>query len=673
MKKDRPNNQKITVVVPCYNVEKYIERCIESILKQTYKNIEIILIDDFSNDGTKKIIQNYVKKFKNIRAIYNNKNFRQGYSRNVAIRSTKTEYISFVDSDDWLEPNFLEELHKTLINNGADLATCDIYLKHDNSVADFRVKMYDPKPSRYGLINVGLAASSSNKLFKTEILKNYEYPEDIINEDIPVVLAVIYKYKAAYTDKTYYNYYQRPGSTQNGEITNKRFDVFKAVDVLKENIGPRVDKKTWDSIIWHQIIQLWLRVLPRAEGIARRKQLISEFHKRAEKYDIDIYNNRHIIAFTNLSIPNKLYFGILITLFKLKAFTLSSVIMGFFISYQRHKHKLIIVKKLIRAPILLIKNPGLFFRKLNNKLIRKHVIKKHIDLGDLLVAAQGQNNLTSRNLVSVVIPNYNYERFLLQRVYSILYQTEKIGEIIILDDNSTDRSVKLSRAIEKSIGKLVPVRLINNSINQGTFKQWEKGFMEANYEYVWIAEADDYCSPRFLEKTLAPLNSNDNVVLSYVDTGFIDENGLFLESLKPHIDYQSSGHWNRDYINNGIDEIKKYSFLNNTIANVSSVVFRKKSGVDYSELFSYSRNYKQAGDWVFYLNYMQLGDVAYVDKTINYYRVHGSNVSSETKAGDHLIEIQRVYKMINKKLHLTSSHRLAQKKRIKFLKKAWGV
>jgi hypothetical protein len=231
----------------------------------------------------------------------------------------------------------------------------------------------------------------------------------------------------------------------------------------------------------------------------------------------------------------------------------------------------------------------------------------------------------------------------------------------------------LARTIQKSIGEFVPTRLINNSINLGTFKQWEKGFIEANYEYVWIAEADDYCSHMFLNKTLKSLNSKRDVVMSYVDTGLIDENGLFLDSLKLHIDYQSSGHWNGDYINKGIDEIKQYSYLNNTIANVSSVVFRKKIGIDYPALFSQSRNYKQAGDWVFYLNYMQLGDIAYVDKTINYYRLHGNNVSSSTKAEDHLLEIRSVYDKINNSLKLTGAHKLSQKKRIKFLKKAWNL
>lgn len=672
-KNNKYNIDEITVIVPCYNVEQYVERCIKSLLNQTYNKIKIILVDDYSTDNTRDIIKKYEKKYSNISAIYNKQNKHIGYSRNVAIQKVKTKYIAFIDSDDWVEPNFFQVLYDAITEQDADIAICDIYLKHDNPAADFRVEMYDSKPNRFGLINTGLAASSSNKLFKTSVLKSFKYPEGIINEDVPVVLAIMYKYKTVYTDKVYYNYYQRPGSTQNSKITSKRFDIFKSVELLKQNIGNKVNKKIWDAIVWHQIIQLFLRVLPRAKGIMHRKKLIKEFFKLDKQYATNIMNNHHLLNLEQLNLSNKIYVGSLRLSSKYRLFTLTSILMGSFYVYQKHKHQLVIIKRAIHAPIVLIKNPKKFFKKLGNMVFRKYVIKKDITIDDLIIEAKHQASLTSNKPVSAVIPNYNYEKFLIQRVFSILYQTEKVGEIIILDDNSTDDSVNIAKEIKKSIGKYVPIRLINNKQNQGTFRQWQKGFSEAKYDYIWIAEADDYCSDKFLRSTLKPLNENNKVIISYVDTGFVNEYGLFLDSVKVHIDYQESGHWDKDYVNNGIDEIKTYSYLNNTIANVSSVVFRKIPNIDYEELFSYSRNYKQAGDWVFYVNYMMHGDIAYIDKTYNYYRLHGSNVSSTTKAKDHLSEIFKVYDMLNSKLKLSSTHKEAQKKRIKFLKKAWNI
>ena len=667
------NGEKITVVVPCYNVENYLERCVESLLKQVYKDIEIVLVDDCSTDSTRDIIKKYVKKHDNIRAIYNKQNRRQGYCRNVAIKTATTKYIAFIDSDDWAEPNFLQDLYDALASGDADLSVCDIYIKHDNPAADVRVRMYDPEPNRYGLINTGFAASSSNKLFKTELFKKHMYPGDIINEDIPVILDILYNYRAVYTDKTYYNYYQRPGSTQNGEITSKRFDAFKAVDLLKENIGSKVDKKTWNAIIWYQIIQILLGVLPRARGALYRSRLTREFFEYAKRYDMDIIDNPRLQEAILVSKRSKIYLGSLVNLLKHRRFLLASILMGLFMFYKRHGYKLRPIKKVLWLLMLLVRHPIVFFGRLKARIFRKYVIKKNISMADLVTVAKKQAAMPSEDPVSVVIPNYNYEKYLVQRVYSILYQTKKIGEILILDDNSTDGSVKMAQEIERAVGEDVSIRLINNTKNQGTFRQWEKGFMESKYDYVWIAEADDFCSPKFLDSTMKPMRNNDNVVLSYVDTGFIDADGLFLGSVKVHIDYQKSGHWDNDYINSGLDEVRTYSFLNNTIANVSSVVFRKKSEIDYSELFSYSRNYKQAGDWVFYVNYMLHGDVAYTDKTFNYYRLHGNNVSSKTKASDHLNEIFEVYAMLNEKLHLTKPHKKAQSKRIKFLKKAWNI
>lgn len=667
------SDKKITVVVPCYNVENYLERCLDSLLSQTFKDIEIVMIDDCSTDNTRNIIEKYEKEHRNIKAFYNEQNRRQGHARNIAIEAATTKYIAFVDSDDWLEPNFIQELHETITRTDADLAVCDIYMKHDNPAADYRVTMYDSKPDRYGLMNVGLAASSSNKLFKTEVLKPYKYPEDIINEDVSVVLAVMYKHKVAYTDKTHYNYYQRPGSTQNGEITSKRFDVFEATEILRDNVGTKIDKKTWDSIVWHQIIQLLLGVLPRATGTIHRRRLVKEFCEHAKEHDIDILHNPNLRKFIAQTRNNRIYLGSLTSLLKHRLFFFASVLMGCFIFYLRRKHKLEPLKKLARAPVLLVRDPKTFFGKLKARIFRRYVIKKNLSIDDLIAAAKKQYRLSSDYLVSVIIPNYNYERFLVQRIYSILYQTEKIGEIIILDDNSTDNSVQFAGEIKKAIGRHVPVRLINNTKNQGTFRQWEKGFAESKYEYVWIAEADDFCDSRFLESTLKPLKDSKDVVISYADTGFIYEDGLFLESVKRHIDYQESGHWDSSYVNKGIDEVKGYSYLNNTIANVSSVIFRKRADINYPELFSHSRDYKQAGDWVFYVNYMLHGDIAYIDRPLNYYRLHGNNVSSKTKASDHLNEIHKVYDMLDKKLRLTKSHKQSQRKRIKFLKKAWKI
>lgn len=656
------SNEKITVVVPCYNVENYLDRCLNSLLGQTNKNFDVILVEDCSTDATKKIIGDYVKKNKNFRAIYNKKNGGLGNARNVGIENTKSKYILFLDSDDWYPPDYIEEMQKTIEETKADIAVCDIFLRFDNKSIDQRVVSHSGIPDRTGLIDTGMAPSSCNKLFKTILFKDMQYPTNMVNEDIPVVLTLLSRAKTAYNSKTFYNYYQRTGSIQNSKITNKRFDIIEAVALLRSNLNNAIDEKLWEIIVWHQIIAVLLYVIPKADGLIYRKNLIKDFSDRLAKSHLDIQNNIGLDRYKSQRRINKIYGELAIYLITRKKFLVVSVLMWLHFNY--------IHRKSVRSTISFVAHPT----KLVKGLIpRKKVIRKNIRLKDVVDAAKIQKSLRSNDLrISVIIPNYNYEHFLLDRTYSILSQTKKIYEIIILDDNSSDNSVKLAKKIQKSINKYITVRLINNKVNKGVFSQWERGFAEAKGSFIWIAEADDYCDRHFLENTLKPMKKNPDVLISYVNTGYINEVGNLLGNVKNDIDYQKSGHWDQSYVNKGLDEAKTYTYLNNTIANVSSVVFRKRVDIKYDKLFSDARKYRQAGDWLFYMNYMVYGDIAYTDKILNYYRIHGGNVSSTTKAQDHVNEILEIQKSFIKKLNLNRSQQKAMDDRINLLKKAWN-
>ena len=120
--------------------------------------------------------------------------------------------------------------------------------------------------------------------------------------------------------------------------------------------------------------------------------------------------------------------------------------------------------------------------------------------------------------VSVIIPNYNYEKYIIERIDSILLQTYPIHELIILDDCSKDNSVKIIEEKIKTI-KDIPVKFIKNKNNSGlVFSQWQKGLDNITGDYFWIAEADDSCDNRFLEKVMKPFEENKDVVLSYAES-----------------------------------------------------------------------------------------------------------------------------------------------------------
>ena len=251
--------------------------------------------------------------------------------------------------------------------------------------------------------------------------------------------------------------------------------------------------------------------------------------------------------------------------------------------------------------------------------------------------------------VSVIIPNYNYQDFIVERIDSILRQTYPIYELIILDDKSTDDSVKVIKDKIKTI-KDIKVKLIENKTNSGcVFKQWKKGIHEIEGDYFWIAEADDSADPRFLETAMEAFDDPD-VVLSYTESQRIDENNNITHTNSQDLyNIYNTDRWDYSYINSGIDEIKNYLSVTNTILNVSSVVWKKGN---YDEFLDTAANYKVAGDWYVYYKVLETGKVAFSNKAYNYFRKHSKSVSTKVKDDIEYKEICSIQDDIAKKYDL---------------------
>ncbi|PGZ93592.1 glycosyl transferase [Bacillus pseudomycoides] len=234
--------------------------------------------------------------------------------------------------------------------------------------------------------------------------------------------------------------------------------------------------------------------------------------------------------------------------------------------------------------------------------------------------------------VSVIVPNYNYGRYLIERIESIVNQTYPIYELIFLDDCSSDGSVEIFKNfLVKDNRKHFKIKTLINTANSGSvYRQWIKGISLADGDYIWIAEADDLCSQIFLEKAMKGFYKNKDVVLSYVQSKLIDEHGNVLapDCLGFNNDI-STEKWKIPYIRNGIDEIKDSLVVKNTIPNVSAVVFKK---IDIREIQGKLEQYKVAGDWFFYTYILQKGMICFQPESLNYYRRHmNSIVATEDK------------------------------------------
>lgn len=246
--------------------------------------------------------------------------------------------------------------------------------------------------------------------------------------------------------------------------------------------------------------------------------------------------------------------------------------------------------------------------------------------------------------VSVVVPNYNYADYLKKRLDSIINQTYPIYELIILDDCSTDDSVKVIKSYLKEHPD-VNAKFIQNKHNSGSpFKQWSKGFETARGDYVWIAEADDYASPLFLE-TLMKNFDDPEVVLSYSESNRIDENDkITATSCRDWMLAASTTHWNNDYIISGEEEIKTGLSIMNTIPNVSAVVF--KQNPEIPALLQKATEYTISGDWLFYTKLLKTGKIAYCSTSLNYFRKHTGSLSADVKKAVEVEEVLKIQKII---------------------------
>lgn len=264
--------------------------------------------------------------------------------------------------------------------------------------------------------------------------------------------------------------------------------------------------------------------------------------------------------------------------------------------------------------------------------------------------------------VSVIIPNYNYSKYIIERIDSVLNQTYPIYELIILDDCSTDNSVEVIEKKIKSIkDKDLIVKFIKNEKNSGcVFKQWKKGFEAATGDFIWIAEADDSAESTFVYELMKAFDDN-KVVLSYCDSARIDGNNQMIRYRSDDLyDMCRCGDWNTDYVREGEQEITEHLSVTNTILNVSSVIWKK---ADYSEIFTKAQEFKVAGDWYIYYQVLKTGRISFLSKSLNYYRKHGSSVCTDIRADAEFTEICRIQDEISNNYNLPTEIKQKQEQR----------
>jgi glycosyltransferase involved in cell wall biosynthesis len=232
-----PQNPLISTIIPTFNSSPYIARCLDSILNQSIKDIEILAIDDQSTDNTVEILLSYREQFSNIKVVKLEKKVLSGGARNVGLKIAKGKYISFVDSDDWIDTNYYYHLLHSIENCNADISICGVkreYENSKNSTVRYRYDVSNVVSGWYALSllsrvidqDVAISAIVCNKLYKSDFIKKHNliFFENCVNEDDIFVFHSFFKAKnVSITDKTNYHLYQRKNSISR-EFSRKHID-----------------------------------------------------------------------------------------------------------------------------------------------------------------------------------------------------------------------------------------------------------------------------------------------------------------------------------------------------------------------------------------------------------------------------------------------------------------
>lgn len=288
----------ISVVVPVYNIEKFIGRCIDSILAQTYRDYEIIIIDDGSTDESAQICDLYADNYNNIKVIHK-KNGGLSSARNEGIRIASGQYICFIDSDDCISKDYLKTLYNLCIKYSCDIAMGEyIDFKNINDL-EYKemqiVNMYNSREAQKLLLGEKYVSATiiCNKLFDINIFKDLSFQEGVINEDEAIIYKIYEKAKKiAICDAVLYGYYKREGSITKSKFSNKNLAF---LEISKD----RVDFfcKKGDVELYHLFLKQYCwtllvfskKVKNDLHDRMKSRFLLGEFRKESKKLKDSIY------------------------------------------------------------------------------------------------------------------------------------------------------------------------------------------------------------------------------------------------------------------------------------------------------------------------------------------------------------------------------------------------
>lgn len=289
--------EKVSIVIPVYNVERYLERCIDSVIQQSYANLQIILVNDGSTDRCPQICNQYAEKDKRIEVIHK-KNGGLSEARNYGLEVATGKYITFIDSDDFVHYKYVEYLFSILQQNAADISVCSF--QRFSKIEDIEEKCQKDKKISFtgvqALENLcyqkEIKNSACAKLYKMELFKEVYYPVGRLYEDLATTYKLLYRAnKVVWSNKEYYYYFYRPGSIMNAKFSEKNLDRIENSKELLDFVEKKIPliNEAAKTRFFVSNIQV-LRELPLKEE--KYKEIICEVKENIKKYRRCVIKNK---------------------------------------------------------------------------------------------------------------------------------------------------------------------------------------------------------------------------------------------------------------------------------------------------------------------------------------------------------------------------------------------
>ena len=312
------NKYKVSIIVPVYNVEKYIEKCLTSLVNQTLDEIEIIVVNDGSPDNSDKIINKYVKKYPSKIKYYIKENGGQGSARNFGLTKANGEYIGYVDSDDYIELDMYEKMYAKAKEKESDIVICGSY--NVNEVTGEKIKDIDEIYFDDLKLNAFFGRKAVwNKIYKKEIIEknNLIFRSKVWYEDFDFTMnAIINAKKIDYINEPFYDYLIREGSTMNNSNVDRNLEILLAFDEVLKNKKLDKYKEIIEFLaIDHIYISTIVRIINANADKTKKKEVINKLLSYMDSNFKEYKNNKYLYL---LPRNRKMVFKLL----KMKQYTL---------------------------------------------------------------------------------------------------------------------------------------------------------------------------------------------------------------------------------------------------------------------------------------------------------------------------------------------------------------